>query len=280
MALIQESNSFSHILDIKDIVNIILKYVTLFDLKQLCLVNKLTNVIDEFPYECANDNIHHLFSLDDLLDDLYPTMKCALCFIPNTTVVKVDHTYYNVDHIIKHTLLLRNIRIFICIKHRKITDKVFENLKNLHTLNMSRCIYITDKAFENLKNLHTLDMNRCIQITITDKAFENLKNLHTLDMNYCYQTFITDKAFENLKNLHTLNMSQCHQETITDKAFENLKNLHTLDMSDCKQTTITDKAFENLTSLHTLDMCGCSQETITIKCKEELRKNICIFNDY
>ena len=42
---------------------------------------------------------------------------------------------------------------------------------------MTRCSQktITDKAFENLQGIHTLNMESCDQKTITDKGLESLK---------------------------------------------------------------------------------------------------------
>ena len=72
-------------------------------------------------------------------------------------------------------------------------------------LKMSDCRQstITDKAFECLRGIHTLNMSSCSQTTITDKAFENLRGIHTLKMSCCDQIMITDDAFHNLSGIHT-----------------------------------------------------------------------------
>ena len=76
---------------------------------------------------------------------------------------------------------------------------------------MTGCTQITDKAFENLRGINTLDMSGCT--TITDKAFENLRGIRTLHMCECDQ--ITDEAqFENLRGINTLVMYKCRVPSI------------------------------------------------------------------
>jgi len=107
-------------------------------------------------------------------------------------------------------------------------DEKYRKLKGRMTLSIGSCNRITDKAFEYLKGIHTLNMPLCFQKEITDKAFEYLKGIHNLDMGLCFQKEITDKAFEYLKGIHTLNMESCNQETITNKAFPYLAKIPNL----------------------------------------------------
>ena len=74
---------------------------------------------------------------------------------------------------------------------RDIVDEDFVHIRGdkrvrLHTLNMSNCqceevtSLITDAAFENLRGIHTLDMSYCYQRTITDAAIAQLHGIHTI----------------------------------------------------------------------------------------------------
>lgn len=71
---------------------------------------------------------------------------------------------------------------------------------------MAHCIQstITDKAFEHLAGLHTLNMMGCDQSTITNRAVQHLSGLHTLDMTYCYQNTITNGVCAHLSKVSTV----------------------------------------------------------------------------
>ena len=120
----------------------------------------------------------------------------------------------------------------------KLKDVDFKYLEGIKKLSIIKQRNITDKAFENLRGIHTLNMSWCDQQTITDKAFEHLQGIHTLNMAWCNQETITDKAFEHLQGIHTLDIAWCNQKTITYKALEQLQEIKIL--------TISNKSPENI----------------------------------
>jgi len=101
--------------------------------------------------------------------------------------------------------------------HSKIINSKFQLSLNLY---MSK--KIKDKSFENLGNLHTLDVSYC---NITDKGLEYLSKiqLNTLILSCCKK--ITDEGIKHLNKdkLHTLDITGCRK--ITDEGIKHLGNV-------------------------------------------------------
>ena len=104
-----------------------------------------------------------------------------------------------------------------------MTGRVFEPLKQLHTVSMVACMQMGDDALFHLGNVNTLDIAHCRQTGITDKGFSYLKNLENLRMSYCGQPTITDTMFDYLLKLKTLNITGCGQ-AISDEKIADLSN--------------------------------------------------------
>ena len=146
----------------------------------------------------------------------------------NTELFEYTRNVYITDESFENLTNLETLSIHMCYKC-KITDNAFKNLKGINTLNIN--IYgcyglgsfiLTDKMFEYLPNIHTLNISECSNFT--DKMFEYLPNIHTLNISDCKQ--FTDNIFENLKGLKNLNIVNCN--TFTNKALSKLKNIQNL----------------------------------------------------
>ena len=81
-----------------------------------------------------------------------------------------------------------------------INDNDLENLKRVHTIDLSDCNKITDKGLEYLKGVHTIHLESCVNIT--DKGLEHLKGVQNINFWYCDK--ITDEGLEHLKGVHTI----------------------------------------------------------------------------
>src|SRR3989338_6448328 len=137
----------------------------------------------ELPFDCVADiclflNTRNMLTLSMTSRQLYSK-------ILNSKVIMIKKPFTVRSNILNLDFM------------KNLSYKIF-NLNIFHNKS------ITDKAFEYLKGIHTIDMSRCNQNTITDKAFKNLKGIHTLHMKSCNQDTITDKAFQNLRGIHTL----------------------------------------------------------------------------
>jgi hypothetical protein len=97
-----------------------------------------------------------------------------------------------------------------------ITDELFAPLKSLRKLSILGCLQFTDRAFQHLENLVTLDMAFCRQHGITDRAFSYLKNLKKLRMSGCKQPTVTNEVFKHLGGLEELTMIGCYQLSLAE----------------------------------------------------------------
>ena len=97
-----------------------------------------------------------------------------------------------------------------------LTDNLFAPMKSLRKLNISGCLQFTDRAFQHLQNLETLDMAFCRQHRITDRAFSYLKNLKKLRMSSCKQPTITNEVFDHLRGLEELTLIGCYQLSLAE----------------------------------------------------------------
>ena len=118
---------------------------------------------------------------------------------------------------------------------------------------LTPCICIVDSGLEQLKGIHTLNLSYCR--LITDDGLEHLKGIHTLNLSYCRQ--ITDNGLEHLKGIHTLNLSYC--DLITDDGLKHLKGIHMLDISCCDLITADGLEYLNAQGFRTLGsgLCWC-----------------------
>jgi len=101
-----------------------------------------------------------------------------------------------------------------------VTDKAFEHLEGIRSLDMTRRFGITGTGFVHLKGLKTLIMPWCR--SIPNEAFVNLKDIESLDIRYC--SSITDECLAPLKKLKMLRVNGC--TGISDAALLNLKGVH------------------------------------------------------
>jgi len=90
----------------------------------------------------------------------------------------------------------------MCLTCKYLRNLLLNNISNmiLHKFTFKRSIenlksnkHIKDNDFIYLREMHTLDMSRCNQEAITDEAFENLRGIHTLNISHCNQNTITDR---------------------------------------------------------------------------------------
>ena len=91
-----------------------------------------------------------------------------------------------------HTLVIMSG----CNQSTIADNKALGHLRGVHTLViMSGCNQstIADTAFENLRGIHTLNVSHRDNSTITDEASKNLRGVRTaVIMSGCNQTTITD----------------------------------------------------------------------------------------
>ena len=73
-----------------------------------------------------------------------------------------------------------------------ITDNELQNLKGVHTINLSFCDKITDNGLQYLKGVHTISLSGCNKIT--DDGLQYLKGAHTISLSGCDK--ITDNGLQ------------------------------------------------------------------------------------
>lgn len=105
---------------------------------------------------------------------------------------------------------------------------------------------ITDRAFQYLQNVTSLNMSGCNQTNITSLAFRHLHKVTYLDMSGCDQTSITNSAFMYFTNVIYLDMSECNQSTITESAFVYLSQLTRLRMYGQCMPCVSNTALQSL----------------------------------
>jgi large subunit ribosomal protein L5 len=87
-------------------------------------------------------------------------------------------------------------------------EKMYEFLDRLVSVALPRVRDfkgISDKAFENLSSLTTLDISYCNQLTA--EAFQHFRNIKKLNLAGCTQNTIRSDAFVNLINIEDLNFA-------------------------------------------------------------------------
>ena len=113
-----------------------------------------------------------------------------------------------------------NIKFKIILRNAKIKDVSI--LRNIHTLDLSKCKNIKDVSM--LGNVHTLNLSECENISILGNS-KTIWNCNTLDLSNCNNI----KDVSMFKNVNTLDLSWCNK--ITNVSM--LGNVDTLDLSWC-----------------------------------------------
>lgn len=143
-----------------------------------------------------------------------------------------------------------------------VTDAMLESFKKLHKL---RSIVIesnhrvTDKGWEHLGDLNTLEAIRVRRSDIHDQALSKLRQLQKLKLLWLQATPITDKGLEYIGELAGLEELRLDGTPVTDTGVKQIGKLTALQCLGLSYTTIDDQGLEQLrklTLLRELDLEG------------------------
>jgi len=173
----------------------------------------------------------------------------------------------SVNSLAKSCKLLNSMNISFC---KKITFNIQleEQLMNLQTLDLSRCLSVTDEAIQKvvpfIPYLHTAILSSCEEIS--DKAVfkiaEHCRHLRNINLSKC--TKISDISVQALirkcPNLTKLNLHKCNiSDSTVNQIATSCPQLLELDLSVCDR--VTDNGVKDITQ-------GCQK--LEVLCLEEL----------
>lgn len=155
-----------------------------------------------------------------------------------------------------------NIRALSLCGYRKIASlsTTFDNLPNLHELELSGCSSLTDiSALAKLPSLQTLDLSSCSELTDIS-VLGKLHNLRNLDLFNCTKLSELGKLPTSLCNL---NLAKCKKLVDIFSLGKNqaaFPNLQKLDLSHCsKLSNIEALGKGKFPILHTLNLHSCER---------------------
>jgi len=135
--------------------------------------------------------------------------------------------------------------------NKNISNNIFKYIKGVSKLDISDSNkQFSDKIFDNLSDIHTLIMSNCY---FNDCIFANIQRIHTLIMRN--NTSITLQAFEHLKNIKILNISNCCKLN-NGEVFKYLKGVNILIMHGCAELEITHNNYKYLEGIKYLNKYG------------------------
>jgi len=179
-----------------DVWSSILKYLTVEELLNICLVSKYFN-----DYIC-NKKIDNEYIITY---NYYDSLDKFIMLIKFNDAKKSINFSYDLDltkngNISNYMLnCLENITCldFSC---RIITDNGIKNITSLKYLNLSSKYHITNNALGFLTNLTTINLEE--NVGITDDGLMNLTKLYILDLRH--NNYITDNGLKYLPQLKAL----------------------------------------------------------------------------
>ena len=149
-----------------------------------------------------------IFYIDNIIQRINEYIK------PNNNLLKCNKYLYNTKLKYYKLRKKKSLKYIKNIDFKNLIHSKIINSKSQLSLNLYMSKKIKDKSFENLGNLHTLDVSYC---NITDKGLEYLSKiqLNTLILSCCKK--ITDEGIKHLNKdkLHTLDITGCRK--ITDE---------------------------------------------------------------
>ena len=141
-------------------------------------------------------------------------------------------------------------------QHFQVSVFNFNKLKHLD-LSKIKKFRLVDKLFENLLNLETLNLssiNNQTQITLNDLTFYGLFKLKQLDLSQNSLYHLKANVFKYLVHLTDLNLYQCHLLSVNRDTFCDLSELESLNLSDNSIEEMDEQHFRDLIKLKTVNL--------------------------
>jgi Leucine-rich repeat (LRR) protein len=131
------------------------------------------------------------------------------------------------------------------------TLPALSRLRNLTSLNLSRCISLVDiSALAGLSSLASLNLSWCKSL-VDISALSSLNSLTSLNLSSC-KSLVDVSALSGLSSLTSLSLSRC--ESLADiSALSGLSSLTSLDLSQC-ESLVDISALAGLKRLTSLDI--------------------------
>jgi hypothetical protein len=219
----------------QDIIKLIINFLLPNNLINLRVTNKENKEL----VKLYSPNIMIYITKSINIIKIFPNIK-SISIRPNVCITDGDFSCLN---------NIEELDLSNC-SQIKITDNSFRHLMKIKRLNLLgykqtwvEDNYVTNKSFDYLSNLETLEIDD--NYVINDSGLQKLKKIKHLYIYNCNK--ITDNGISNLINLEKLGLYS--MENIIDLTFKKLNKLQELVLTDCQITNSGLKYLSNLTRL-------------------------------
>lgn len=225
----------------------------------------LNNVINFRLTNKENKKLVESYSPNYLVK-ISKSIRITINIFPNIKSISIKNKNYIIGDDFQYLNNIENLDMSNC-SQREINDDSFQHLIKIKELNLLGCNqswifnnHFTDKLFDYVYGLETLEIDD--NHVITDVGLKQLTDLVSLYLSNCNK--ITDNGIINLIKLKKLYL---YKINISDNVFEKLNNIKELSLTDCQ---ITDNGLKYLSKLTKLQLINVKN----VKCKDLDKLNV------